>query len=155
MTRVSVTNDGAAVVVVEVLVEVGAELVVVEVLVDAVAGVVVEVVVVAADATMTVEACVPGATDRDWSDPDEHDDITCNATNSAPDHARLVIVFGCSTWGDQNAAITVWELLALDEPADLCQELRDAAHHAVLRPDLGTDPFEWRTSHQFRGRIDR
>jgi hypothetical protein len=44
MTRVSVTNDGATVVVVEVLVDVGAEVVVVEVLVEVVAGVVVEVV---------------------------------------------------------------------------------------------------------------
>ena len=54
MTRVSVTNDEATVVLVEVLVDVGADVVVVEVLVDVVAGVVVE--VVAANVTMLVEA---------------------------------------------------------------------------------------------------
>ena len=54
MTRVSVTNDEATVVVVEVLVDVSAEVVVVEVLVDDVAGVVVD--VVAANVTMPVEA---------------------------------------------------------------------------------------------------
>jgi hypothetical protein len=154
MTRVSVTNDGAAVVVVEVLVDV------VDVVVDGgVEVVVVDGVGIVDDVATSDVAIAVGVgalvADEEPSEPDEQANITCDATISAHHRARLVIVFGCSTRGDQNAAITVGELLTLDHAADLCQELRDAAHHAVLRPDLGADPFELRTSHQFRGRIDR
>ena len=92
MTRVSVTNDGATFVVVEVLVDVDVDVVVVEVVVDGgavVGGVVDE--VVAADVTITLEAWVPDATDADVWDPDEHDKITCNETASAHHDVRLVI----------------------------------------------------------------
>lgn len=166
MTCVSVTSDEATVVVVDVLVVdvvvtdvVVADVVVVDdVVVDwSVEVVVVDAVVdaaVAAEVAISVAACVPADTDDDASDPDEHANITCDATSSAHDQARFVIVVECSARSDQNTAITVWLLLALDDPANRCQELRDAAHHAVLGPDLGADSFELRTRHQHCGRID-
>ena len=153
MTRVSVTSDGATVDVVEVLVDVGAKVVVVEVLVDVVAGAVVE--VVASNVMLPVEDCVPGAADDDVSDPDEHDSSISGATTSAHHHSRLVMVTEVSTRRDENAAITVRELLALDESTDLGEELGDVAHHAVLRPDLGGDAFELGPGHQHCGRVDR
>ena len=90
MTRVSLTNDGTAVVVVEVLVDV----VVLDMVVDGGIAVVV-------DGAGTVDEVVPsdvavgvGALDAvdDVSDPDEHDNSISGATTSAHHHARRVIV---------------------------------------------------------------
>ena len=96
ITRVSVTNDGATVVVVEgavveMVVDGCVEVVVLEGAVLEVAGDGVVDVVVAEDVTITVEACVPGATDADVPDPDEHDNIACDETASAHHHSRFVI----------------------------------------------------------------
>lgn len=153
MTRVSVTNDGAAVVVVEVLVDVVVGGAVVDGAVEVVVvngGGIVDEVVVASDVGVGAIAA-----DDDASEPDEHANITCDATNSAHHRARFVIVVGWSTRGDQNAAITVWKLLALHDSADLRQELGDAAHHAVLGSDFGADPLKLRACHEHCGRIDR
>jgi hypothetical protein len=100
ITRDSVTNDGAAVVVVDVLVdvvvgeavvEVGIEVVVVERAVDEVAGAFEVPIAVGVGALVA---------DEDVSDPDEHANITCEATNNAHHRARLVIVIECSARGD-------------------------------------------------------
>ena len=91
MTRVSVTSDGATVVVVEVLVDVvvGAAVVVGSVAVVVVGGVVVEVVATTVAIAVGVGALVA---DEDVPEPDEHDNIIHGATTSAHHHARLVIV---------------------------------------------------------------
>ena len=157
MTRVSVTNDGAAVVVVEVLVDVVVGEAVVEGGVEVVVvngGGIVDEVVVASDVANAVGVGALAA-DDDASEPDEHANITCDATNSAHHRARFVIMVGWSTRGDQNAAITVWKLLALHDSADLRQELGDAAHHAVLRSDFGADPLKLRACYEHCGCIDR
>ncbi|MEY2524262.1 MAG: hypothetical protein QOJ66_2827 [Ilumatobacteraceae bacterium] len=90
ITRVSVTNDGAAVVVVLV------DVVVLDVVVDGGIEVVVDGAGTAGEVVPTDVAAAVGvgalAADDDVSDPDEHDNIISGATSSAHPHARLVIV---------------------------------------------------------------
>ena len=153
MTRVSVTIEGATVVV-EVLVDdVEGEAVVdggVDVVV--VAGGVVEVVGANVAIGVAVGALV---VDDDASDPEEHDSISLGRDDQARTTTLVwSSVTGVSTRGDENAAIPVRELLALHESADLGEELGDVAHHAVLGSDLGGDTFELGSGHQYRCRVD-
>ena len=97
MTRVSVTNDAATVVVVEVVEVVEVDVVVVEALEDDGIGVVVGATPVSAvvDGFAPTDVasrlvCPPDTTDADV--PDEHANIvTCDAASSALNHIRLVI----------------------------------------------------------------
>jgi len=151
ITRVSVTNAAATVVVVVVVVAA----MVVDVVVGVVAGVVLVVVVgatvVAAIASVVVGSAVAGTVVDvvvDWlSDVDEQASTSCEMT-SGVNHHGLRLIRGRSVGSDDHAAIAVRDLLALDHSADLGQELGDVGHEAVLRLDARADLLELRAGHQ-------
>ena len=45
--------------------------------------------------------------------------------------------------------------LRFTNPPTFARNLVILAHEPVLGPDLGADPFELRSGHQYRGRLDR
>ena len=78
-------------------------------------------------------------TDRLDVDSELHD-CTSNAPNRTAHDARRFTMLRRSVERDHHAAVPVRDSLALDDAADLGQELGDLAHEAVLGLDLGADP---------------
>ena len=100
-----------------------------------------EVVVVVAARAVVAEIVVEPTSAADGeelrSDPDVHDSSNGEAATSAQ-HRQAVRITAAqrSVQRDHDAAVAVRLLLALDEAADLGQELGDLGHESVLGLDL-------------------